>query len=356
MRAQRLKLHDFRNIQELELEPSGKINVLVGKNAQGKTNILEALWLCTGFKSFRSAHDREFKNYDADSAKIELDFTAQDRQQNEKIIITDTREYILNGVKEPLRMNVVGKFGCVVFAPDFTRVINGGGADRRKYIDTAICAKDRTYARLLNDYTRTLKRRNAVLKLGGRSEILEAYNIRLAQSGVKIYEKRREAAEMLGRQSAEICSEMTGGRELLEIRYSSLLNGAGEEMEEYFLNALRESENSDRERKMTQRGIHLDDLNVYVNSKRVKSYGSQGQRRTAAVSMKLAESSFFEEPPVLLLDDIMSELDDERREYIISRASGSQVFLTCCSSDDVRLAPGTAKIFRIENGKAFTDD
>jgi len=338
--VKRLKLNNFRNFSSYEIEPGGGVNVIYGDNAQGKTNIIEAIWLFTGGKSFRTSRDSELIKQGESWARNEMDFYALKRDKKVSLYIGEKKSVTLNGVKSAGSSELVGQFCCVAFTPMHMEIIKGGPAERRKFLDTSICQVSPGYLKALKEYTRVLTQRNALLKdISYESALLDhldVWDLKLAEYAVKICIERERFIRRISEESEKIYEGISGGRERLALNYR-----AGIEFHdgfEFALDEIRKNRTLDIKYGSASLGPHRDELEITLSGISARSYGSQGQQRSCALALKLAESVLLEEavgcPPVILLDDVMSELDKGRREYILKKLGDNQVFVTCCDSPE----------------------
>ncbi len=351
----KLEITNFRNIESEVLEFDSGMNVIYGQNAQGKTNILEALWCFTGAKSFRGAKDSELVAFGKEIAKIKLTFFDDEREQECVINIQKGRSAELNGVNFSHASELAGKLYCIVFSPNDLNIIKDGPVNRRKFLDTAICQLYPAYIGIYKRYIKALEQRNSILKNlkfnPNMEEFIEDFEKELASSGILIINYRKRFIEDLNCFLPEIYKGLSNGREQISAEYETKAGNTEEE----FLKNLKFSRKEDMQTLSTSIGPHRDDINIKINGISARSFGSQGQKRSAALSLKLAESAVIskitEKTPVALLDDVMSELDISRQNYILNHIKGWQVFITCCDiANTENLKSG--KIFEIENGKA----
>ncbi len=338
----------------LSIEPSAEINVIYGENAQGKTNLLESVWMCSGMKSFRGAKDTELKSFDRESAKVRAGYSDSKRENTIEIRIAERRTAYLNGIALPSAAGLIGKFRAVVFSPAFLSIVQSGPAERRRFIDAAICQLKPAYAQKLADYSRLLKQRNSLLKdlqmETALLDMLDVIDLQMSALAADITTQRFDYLSMLTPHAAEIYNGLSGGRETLRFRYVQKCGEPGGDYEDIF----KANRKTDAMLKTTTAGPHRDDIEICVNDRSARLYGSQGQQRSCALTMKLAESSVIKaqtgEEPVTLLDDVMSELDAGRQDYILNHIKNRQVFITCCDPNAVlRLTEG--KRFFIQNGQ-----
>ena len=361
MKVKKLTLKNYRNIRNLVFEPSEGINIIFGENAQGKTNLIEALWLFTGCKSFRTSKDSELVSFNESFSVAELDFFAFEREQTAKIVNEKKRKAFLNGVELSSPSKMIGEFTTVVFSPVHLSLIKDGPAARRRFIDVALCQLKPRYAAFLQKYNKALQQRNFLLKdVQYHSELLDTLDVwdeRLCQLATVIIKERIDYIKMLTPAAKEVYSGLSDGKEEMNIIYSSLDDFSQmEEKDIYFrlMDFIKSSRKDDILQKSTSVGPHRDDIEITVNGLSARSFGSQGQQRSCAIALKLGEaeivSSFTGEKPVALLDDVMSELDESRQDYILNKIKDWQVFITCCDENQVlRLCEG--KTFEMKDGR-----
>lgn len=375
MIIQRLGTVGFRNLEDSELFPCKGVNVIYGDNAQGKTNLLEALWLFTGGHSFRGAKDSELPRLDrktginSPAASLALDFFSEERSQKAVLQIENgRRSSVINGVKKKTGSALVGKVRAVIFSPEHLLLVKEGPSRRRGFIDGALCQLKPSFARMLSTYHRTLLQRNALLKDISRfpelQDTLEVWDLRLAKLGAGVMLERREYIEKLAPGVEAVYKGISKGKETLAVRYSpsvklSVENFTAQEAEEAFFQELKRFLRSDIRSGFTSSGPHRDDLELELNGISARVYGSQGQQRSAVLAMKLAEAEALAEisgeTPMVLLDDVMSELDQSRQDYLLNHLHGRQVFLTCCSPETVSLQE-TGKRFHVEAGRVRPEE
>ena len=345
-------LKGFRNLSETVFEPHEEINIFYGENAQGKTNIAEAIWLFSGMKSFRGAKDNELIAYGGNSAKIYINYLNSIRENKAEINITNKRNAVLNGVKLQSAVSLIGKFSAVVFSPSFLSVVESGPAERRKFIDTAICQIKPSYAAVLAEYSKLLKQRNSLLKdvafESSLLDILDVIDEKMSVCGEKMVQERKDYLSLCLPIAKEIFLGLSSGKEEIDLIYkSSCENGVS------LKDAFKNNRKNDIIYKVTSAGPHRDDIDILLNDFFVKSFGSQGQKRSCAVALKLTEAQILGnitgEQPVIILDDVMSELDSGRQDFILNHIKNRQVFITCCDPAPVFSASGGKK-FEIVNG------
>lgn len=349
MKVKNLKIFNFRNIENIELCPCEGMNVICGENAQGKTNILEAIWLFTGAKSFRNSKDREFIKFNEDFSLLEFDFISEGIEKDSKIKIEEKREIFLNDNKLKSPSLIAGNFNAIVFSPVDLRIVTDGPSIRRKFLDTAIGQIYPAYIEILRKYTRAVIQRNSIIKDykydSTLSVMLDSFEEEIAALGEKIIELREKYIEKLNTFLPNIYKGLSGGKENLSTVYIKTSENLKED--------LKNKRNEDMFSGVTSVGPHRDDIEFKINEIFARTYASQGQKRSVALSLKLAEAEVIRknvgECPVFLLDDVMSELDPERQNFILNHIKDMQVFLTCCDPDNVKnLKAG--KIFTVKDG------
>ena len=362
----KISLSDFRNIESLEIVPGEKVNIICGENAQGKTNLMEALWLFTGAKSFRQTKDSEFIRFGAEKGNLKADFFSENREQNAEITFSPGKSLKKNGIDIKTAAEYAGTIGGVVFSPSHMNLFRDGPKERRRLIDTSLCQLYPKYLSVLADYKKVLDQRNTVLKderyHSGLIDMIDIYDEQLARLGGSIIRTRVNYCESLNKKAAEIYKGMSRGREIFRAEYITTVLLEGEHADssmstadwaQKFYDALQSTRNYDFEHGATSFGPHRDDLEVSLDEMPGRSFGSQGQQRSCILSLKLGEAKMLGEamgePPLILLDDVMSELDSIRRDYLLNSIGESQIFLTCC---DKELFSGLSdgKVFTMEKG------
>ena len=361
MKIIRLEAENYRNIEKTDIDLCDGVNVFFGDNAQGKTNILEALWLFTGGKSFRGARDSELVLFNETKAVLNIHFEAGHRFQTAQLAIENNKRVAkLNGIPQDSPSKMWGNLCMVVFSPEQLGTIKEGPELRRRFMDSAICQLKRRYASDLNEYTRILNQRNSLLKdipkHAQLMDMIDVWDVRAAKTGAKIISARLRYIEQLNPKAQEHYDGLSGGREKLSIKYNCTANNQLEvldqsEMFPLLYDAIKASYKADLEAGYTKVGPHRDDLEILIDGNSARAFGSQGQQRSAILALKLAEASIImeqaEEPPILLLDDVMSELDSHRQEYIFNHINGWQVFITCCDPS----AKLNGRVFNVSEGK-----
>ena len=358
MRIKNLKLKNFRNYENEIIDFSDGLNVVFGRNAQGKTNCAEAVfYLCTG-TSPRCRRDKQLIRHGAEFAEIEA--VAEGFYGEMTIsakIFENSREVRVNGNKITRNADILGNIFSVFFSPHELRLIQDGPDERRRFLNVSISQLSKPYYVALSRYNKILEQRNNLLKnrdLEMVYETLPVWDEQLCKYAAVIAFKRAEFAAMLSPIAESIHSELTDGAEKLEISPEKKYKGDEKQLSERLFNELSANYERDIRLGFTASGPHRDDLDILINSTDAKTFASQGQTRTAALSIKLAEVEIFKkmsgEYPVLILDDVMSELDLPRRKKLVARTQGLQTILTCTHAERVLYGKTVNKI-RIEDGK-----
>lgn len=364
MKINNIEIQNFRNIEQLKTD-FDDVNIIYGENAQGKTNLLEAVYLFTGSKSFRGVKDSQLVQFSKDFSKLKAEFYSNKREQNAEILIKNKRSATLNGIKKSTPAMLGDDIKAVIFSPVHLSMVKDGPIERRKFIDNALCQLNSNYRNALKEYNRCLAQRNIVLKdmqqYGGLDEILYVWNLNFAKSGSRIIYQRQKYIEALLPYAKDIFKGLSSGKEDIDLILKGSFDYEGltaAEIEEKLLEELEKNKAVDILNKNTSVGAHRDDLEIFINGREARIFGSQGQQRSCVIALKLAESSLLHEKteimPVALLDDVMSELDEKRQDYILNHIKEWQVFITCCDKNTIlRLKKG--KTIHLENGRIMGD-
>ena len=364
MRLCEIKLRDFRNYESLSLPFDEGVNLIVGDNAQGKTNLLEAITYLGSGKSFRTQKAAELVRLGAEFGDLEGTVFSQERSQTLRWVLfpaSRPRQLYRNGVKKKTAADISGVLQTVLFCPEDLMVLKTGAAPRRKLADTALCQLRPNYEAALAEYHRILESKSRILKDRHENpallEILPEYNARLCQVGALLIAYRARFFEGLGREAKGFHETFSGGKEEFSLHYQTVSTVtdpfAGASVLESQLHEHLESHyRAELESGQCLTGPHKDDFDVTLNGMSIKSFGSQGQVRTATISLKLAQRELMKkesgELPVLLLDDVLSELDAGRQDFVLNQITEGQVFITCCEPDRFTKL---GKTIEIENGK-----
>lgn len=361
MNINEIEVEGFRNIDYMKVEPHKEINVIYGQNGQGKTNLLEAIWLFTGCKSFRNSKDNELVQFEKENSRVSITYETEFRENKAAIFIDKKRKAAFNGINLTSPRELIGKYYAVVFSPIHLSLIKDGPVNRRKFIDTAISQVDNKYAKKLMYFNHLINQKNALLKnVAENSSLLDTIDIwdeKIAIAGAEVICDRISYIKRLQEKATDIYNGISGEKENLGIKYLSNVRYENEEKQriaERYFESLKRHRPNDLYLKNTTCGPHRDDIEILINNISARKFGSQGQQRSASLALKLGEAEIIKdlkgEHPVILLDDVMSELDITRQNYILNKMTGKQVFITCCEKDTVsRLCAG--KVFKIENGK-----
>ena len=344
-----VKADGFKNLKDINFEPFEKTNIIFGENAQGKTNLIEAIWIAGGVKSFRGTKDKDFIDLERERAEIEVVFRDSFRTQTIKIKAAKPnvrdKTVLLNGVSQQSLSKLFGKLSLVIFTPEDLELAKGSPENRRIFCDLSISQIMPSYRDTLINYNTILAHRNNVLKnialgVANRSDI-EVWDFQLARHGSYISMVRYNYVKKLNIFSKPLYDEISRHREELELLYNSTVFDSLEGKTDYkeamsaeYRKALDETYSDDLKSGFTQVGPHRDDIIANINGLSVREFGSQGQNRSVALIMKLAQAYIlFEEKrdePVILLDDVLSELDEMRQEYVREKIKDFQIFITCC--------------------------
>ncbi len=364
MKINRIEIENYRNIEKTALAFDG-VNIIYGENAQGKTNLLEALYLFTGAKSFRGAADSELVRFGCDNARLKTEFFSRGRKQNAEIVIKGKRTASLNGIKKSSPSALSEEIKAVVFSPADLYMVKDGPAGRRKFEDAALCQMKANYRAVLKEYNRCLMQRNVLLKDLYKNpelcDLLYIWNKNLARAGAKIIYQREQYTRALLPLARDIFSGLSGGSEILDLKLKGCFAYEGistAQAEEMLIKELETKQSEDIVSGSTSAGPHRDDLEILINAKTARIFGSQGQQRSCVLALKLAEAALLREKtgsePVALLDDVMSELDEKRQDYILNSIKEGQIFITCCDKNTV-LRMKSGKTIKMENGMAAGD-
>ncbi len=354
MKISKIELYNFRNYKNETVELKDGLNIIVGNNGMGKTNILEAIYYFSYGRSFRVNGHEIIKDGEKEG-RIKINFTKGEREIESEIkfLSGKRKEIYLNEIELKKTSQLLGNFICVNFTPDEMNIVKGIPEIRRKFCDSAIMVLRPQYVKELIRYRQVLNQKTALLRKGSL-ETLSIWNERLAESGSKIMFMRKSYIERLAEKAILLQNEISDGAEKLEIKYgpSIKMGETLEETKQNFLNKLEDIKDKEKENLFCLAGIHRDEINIEINGKSAKNYSSQGQIKTAVLCLKLAQTQIIEEEsefsPVLLLDDILSELDKKRREFLISHINGKQIIITCT---DIEESFEKKNIIKIKNGE-----
>ncbi len=352
-----IELADFRNYESLNLDLSSGTNILYGDNAQGKTNILEAIYICATTKSHKGSKDKEIINFEKEEAHIRTYIEKEDVETRIDMHLRKEKSkgIAIDGQKIKKAADLLGICNVVFFSPEDLSIIKNGPAERRRFVDMELCQLDNFYLYNLNNYNKIVNQRNKLLKEMYLNEslrdTLNIWDMQLVSYGSKIIERRNIFIEQLNEIIHDIHMKLSGGKEEIKIFYEPDVSINNFEKE------ISNARERDIRAKITTVGPHRDDFIFTINGLDVRKYGSQGQQRTAALSLKLAEIELvkktIKDNPVLLLDDVLSELDENRQNYLLDSIGDIQTIITCTGLEEfVNERFKINKVYKIEDGKA----
>ena len=385
MKINSIILENFRNYKNLELDFDDSRNIIIGENAQGKTNLIEAIYLTAFARSFRTNNSAELVMFGEDSGRVSTDITSEDIEKNINIVIRSDGKKMMKKDGKAIRKTteLLNNVVVIIFSPDDLRIIKDSPEKRRTFINRELSQMRPRYYEVFRRYSDALRQKNAILKgyfnikkktftradnlsLNDISpydnsrqynvEMLDVFDRQLADNGYEIIRYRKEFAEMLSQEAGEIMNKISGGREELRIEYKTSCDFiTGTEGRDILYKQFYHNREKDIYNGYATLGPHRDDIEFYINGKEAKKYGSQGQQRTIALSLKLAEiriaRQILDESPVLLLDDVLSELDLDRQRFLVSEIDDVQLFITSAElNEDVIKDLRGGTLFRVENG------
>ncbi|MDR1905610.1 MAG: DNA replication/repair protein RecF [Clostridiales bacterium] len=341
-----LKLKDFRNYATESAGFLCGLNILKGANASGKTNLLEAVYAAGVGRSLRTSQDKEMVKWDAEEAVIKLLLVKKHAKHDIEVRIDakGKKRVIIDGIAQVRIAELLGYLNIVFFSPDELSLIKAGPMERRRFMDISLCQQSKPYLRSLSAYNKALLQRNKLLKMRYNKQtlydMLDVFDVQLSKTGTAIIDIRRRFVSNMKKTAMEWHGKISGGTETLSLAYETLNGSEGlvpEEIAALFIKKYADDREKDIETEFTNSGPHRDDLKVSVNGTDMRKFGSQGQQRSAALSLKLAEIESFRietgETPVLLLDDVLSELDLDRQRNLVEATRGIQTILTCTHFD-----------------------
>lgn len=377
MQIKRLYVKNFRNIREQEFCFHENVNVLCGNNAQGKTNLCEAISLCMG-PSFRTSRQSYYIPFSLDNSKekcvIKMWFTTSFNTDSENLIeftiCNNKKEIKYNGLAIKSALELYGVLKYVVFIPEHLNLIKGVPECRREYLDSVAMMQTPVHLKKLSRYNKALKNKNNLLfgiNFGDDLSVIrpqiESWNSVLAAEGLNVTYGRLKYFSLLETIASQLYNELSGGENLTLKYYSSIFDSTELKCEEInglyneYLERLNNSFQRELKMRYTVLGVHRDDMNLYIDNNDVKEFGSQGQQRSTALALKLAEAEIIrqkDETPIMILDDVLSELDAGRQRFVLNHIINSQVFITCCNINDVKELKN-GKVWKVENG-IFTEE
>ena len=365
MQINKLTLDHFRNYQDQTVSFDPNVNVICGENAQGKTNLLEAVVYLSSARSPRARSDRELISFGGDSARIAGEIFSRDRDflVEMQLFAGRRRRIEINKVAVRKAGELSGVLGTVFFCPEDLMLIRDGAAARRRFLDASLCQLRPRYAEALAEYHRLYEHKTRILRDSEEHpslrDALPEFNARMAVSGAVLIHYRARYCARLAEYAAAAHRECSGGREELTLFYETVssVSDPFAEMDvliEQLRRHQREHEQAELASRLCLSGPHKDDIAVEIGGSNARQYSSQGQTRTPALAFKLAERDIYREitgqSPVLLLDDVLSELDPRRQEFVLNRISGGQVLITCCEEDRLETLLG-GRVLRVKNGE-----
>lgn len=368
MRITHLKIDGFKNIN-IDMKVTPTVNILVGENANGKTNIIEAVWLATGCRSFRNLKDKDIVDFNKETATVEITYTTKERENTIKYVVEKSnpkdKKVYLNGVKKKSLSQLFGNLRCIVFTPDDLELSKGGPEHRRTFIDICVSQLKPVYIMHLNKYNDILSQRNMLLKeiqMGrGDVSLLDIYDEQLSFHGTNISVMREEYSNILRECTKRVFFDMSRGHEYMSLKYQStvfedLKNAKIDDLKEIYKEKLLSMRDEDIRLGFTGIGTHRDDIIIEVNDLNLREYGSQGQQRSVALSLKLAQAEILMrltgESPIILFDDALSEIDKRRQSYVMNEIDDMQVILTCCDPI-VALDARIGNLYAIQRGEVI---
>ena len=355
-----LQLVNFRNYKLLNMVFNSNINIILGNNAQGKSNLLESIYLLSMGKSFRTVIDAEMINFSEEYLRVKGNFDKSDEELSLEVMFSKIKKkFKINGLESSKNSDLLENAYIVVFSPEDLRIVKDEPEKRRKYLDRELFMIKPLYFKDLSKYKKSVMQRNALLKSEYPDDsMLDVWDENMVYFGCKVMDERKAFINKLITVSREIHSEITGRNEELELGYESNIEAFDEPESQTFAfkQALIDSREKDLLRKTTTRGPHKDDLSIQIDGVDARRFGSQGQQRTAALSLKLAELAIIKEETgedaIILLDDVLSELDGERQHFLIKSLSNNQLFISAAEiNKDIKNTFNQGEFFFVEEGK-----
>lgn len=364
LNVDKIKLINFRNYENIDLDLNKNVNIFIGKNAQGKTNLLEAIHMCAMGKSFRTNRDKEIIKFSKNAAYIGVDISFGNHKKFIEIKLESDRPKTIRINKTELKSHkdLDSGLNIVLFSPEDLRMVKDGPQERRNFLDKGISQTKPVYNYNINRYKKLLFQRNNLLRTGkfrkNIGDLLDVFDIQISKIGTSIIIERSQYIDLLSRYSKEIHGKITEGLEELILKYSTNIPILEDrkEMEKAYIDLMKKNIKRDIEYGSTEIGPHRDDILMYIDDREVKVFGSQGQQRTVVLSLILSQVELIKSDrgmyPVLLLDDVFSELDIDRRKYLSTLFCNIQTFITLTNSENLKSIDGfNRSIFYIEDGK-----
>lgn len=357
MVLERIKITNYRNYSAAEIFPSERLNLFVGDNAQGKTNLLESIYFSSLGKSARTPRDKELIKWGEAQASVSARISKRAGCDDILIKIDNAKRIAINNMPISRMSELMGVLTTVFFSPDELKIVKDGPGERRRFADIALCQLSKVYFDCLSRYNKILAHRNRLLKDKPTEASIDLWDMQLVAEGAKVIKTRRGFIKKLNGFAGKIHLDITG-TEKLELGYESVEGEDIETITANFTAALKKSRDRDKHLCVTSAGPQRDDIAISADGTDLRTYGSQGQQRSAALSLKLAEMELLKEHtgeyPVLLLDDVLSELDETRQNKLLSHIKSYQTIITGTHlSPDVREKLGKAKEYKVESGNVF---
>ncbi len=352
-------LKDYRNINEIYFEPINGVNVISGQNGQGKTNLIESIFLLSGAKSFRPGKDVDLIKKQKDFSIIESEIESGKRKQTLKFSISQKGRNVSHNKGEQKKASTVaGVFAVSVFSPEHLNLVKGTAAERRRFLDTCLMQISKKYLYEIRNYNRLVVQKNSLLKdcrnISAAYDMLDVFDLQLAKSCEVITEIRKDFCESLNQKASERYSEISDNSENLSLRYNSTVFEQDNFGINNVLKIFEQTRKDDIRLGFCSKGPHRDDIEILIADSEARFFASQGQQRTAVLALKLSEAVIMEqvlnEKPVVLLDDVLSELDKNRQQHLLKSIVDMQAFITTCDSRLIEKNIDT-KFFNIEKGR-----
>lgn len=363
MYIKNLQLLNFRNYDQLSIELANGVNIFIGDNAQGKTNILESIYYCSLAKSHRTSKDKELINWNSEEAYVKAYISKERLDKNIEIkIFKDGKKGIrINSIKISKIQELMGVFNVVLFSPEDLKIVKESPSHRRKFLDIELCKLNSKYYYCLVQYNKALNERNSLLKKWNENieSIIEVYDNQLSKFGGYIIRERLKYLDLLNEKGSKIHKDITSSLEHISFKYLTTLKSF-EDIEDELKNLLKKNLKSDMDRRITSHGPHRDDFSININNIDTRNFGSQGQQRTSVLTIKFSSLEIIKEQtgeyPVLLLDDVLSELDLNRQKYILNSINNVQTIVTGTGIENIKnYLNDKAKVFSIEGGKVIKE-
>lgn len=356
MHIERITIKNYRNYASADVKPGGGVNLFVGDNAQGKTNLLESVRLASVGRSSRTSRWQELIRWGESDSIVRVAVRKEVGGDEITVRLGKEKSVLVNGLPLSRIGELMGVLKTVLFSPDELKIVKEGPGERRRFLDIALCQLSKAYFYALTRYNKILSQRNKLLKSNPTDDAIEVWDMQLVREGARIIKTRRGFVERLMPLASSVHADVSDGEELA-LAYEGISGGTTEEIAEAFAAELKRSRPRDKMFMLTHVGPQRDDLSITVGGVDLRSFGSQGQQRSAALSLKLAEMELLKaesgEYPVLLLDDVLSELDERRQAKLLERIKSYQTIITCTGiTDEVRAGLGEITEFRVVGGQA----